>query len=100
MLSREENAAVFRSSNTPDRVAVSFTVSDKPGALFDALEVLKRYGLNMKKLESRPIAGKPWEYFFFAELELHSQEDLEKALEELRDQTSSLAVLGEYRSAH
>ena len=100
VLSREENAAVFRSSNTPDRVAVSFTVSDKPGALFDALEVLKRYGLNMKKLESRPIAGKPWEYFFFTELELHSQEDLENALEELRDQTSSLAVLGEYRSAH
>lgn len=100
VLSREENADVFRSSNMPDRAAVSFTVSDTPGSLFDALEVLKEHNLNMKKLESRPIAGKPWQYFFFAELELPSPDALDGALEALKEKTSDLNVLGYYKSAH
>ena len=84
----------------PDRVAVSFTVPDRPGALFDALEVFKAHSLNMKKLESRPIAGKPWEYSFFAELELSSMDKFDEALTQLKEQTSQLSVLGSYKSAH
>ena len=100
VLTRSENAAVFRSANVPDRVAVSFTVPDRPGALFDALEVFKAHSLNMKKLESRPIAGKPWEYSFFAELELSSMEKFDEALTQLKEQTSQLSVLGSYKRAH
>ena len=100
VLTRSENAEVFRSSNTPDRVAVSFTLADRPGSLFDALAVLKEHSLNMKKLESRPIAGKPWEYSFFAELEMPSMDAFNEALPAFKEQTGQLAVLGCYKSAH
>lgn len=100
VLTREENAEVFRSANKPDRAAVSFTLPDRPGSLYDALEVLKSNNLNMKKLESRPIAGRPWEYSFFAELEMPGIEDFQKAVPSIKQQTADFRILGYYKSAH
>jgi prephenate dehydratase len=51
----------------------------------------------MKKLESRPIPGKPWEYSFFVETELGQDAGtFEHALEELKDCCASVRVLGTY----
>ncbi len=100
VLTREENAPVFRSANKPDRAAISFSVADRAGSLFDALEILRQYGLNMKKLESRPIAGRPWEFFFFAELDIPDIPTFEEAFALLRERTSGLKLLGYYKSAH
>lgn len=100
VVGREENAASFRSRATVDRAALVFSVNDTPGALFHVLEILSRNGMNMKKLESRPIPGKPWEYSFFVETELGSGDSPDKALAEVKAACLSFRVLGFFTAAH
>jgi prephenate dehydratase len=73
---------------------MSFSVNDKPGALFDALHVLSVHKLNMKKLESRPILGKPWEYSFFIETEIPNEAAYRDVVEELKGATQTLRQHG------
>ena len=87
---------VEEGSNTASLV---FAVSDKTGALFSCLKILADRGLNMKKLESRPILGKPWEYMFYLDVEF--PDDMQKfteAVEALKGITTDMRVLGGYRS--
>mgnify|MGYP002732441656 CR=1 FL=1 len=100
VICREEKAATFRSSAPVDRASLMFSVGDQPGALFAVLEILSQHGLNMKKLESRPIPGKPWEYSFFVETELGTGQAFEQALEQLRTACASIRVLGTFTAAH
>ena len=97
IICKEEVAQAFRSRSPVNRASLRFTVQDRPGSLFEALLVLTKHGLNMKKLESRPIPGKPWEYSFFVETELGQTEgSFEHALQELRACCASVRVLGTY----
>lgn len=98
IITREENADIFRTQAKPDKVAITFSVSDEPGALMNVLGILKKEGLNMSKLESRPIAGKPWEYTFFCELQLHDEESYKKAIEEIKEASKTFRELGQYKS--
>lgn len=80
------------------KTAVIFTLQHKPGALYRALEPFAVRGLNLTKIESRPIKGKPWEYLFFMEFEGFEESSMvSEALEELRMRTTQLKVLGSYR---
>ena len=82
-----------------NRVSIVFATLDKPGALFFALEVLAKRSLNMTKLESRPIPGKPWEYMFYLDLALPPDRvAFAEALEELKKHTEELRVLGMYKA--
>ena len=98
IIAREENAAVYRSQAPLDKAAISFSVSDESGSLMKVLSLLADKGVNMTKLESRPIPGKPWEYLFFVELQL-PQDDVFSALcEEMKENTVTFRVLGLYTS--
>ncbi|MCK9286008.1 MAG: 3-deoxy-7-phosphoheptulonate synthase [Sphaerochaetaceae bacterium] len=98
VISREEHATVMRSVMPVNRVAMVFSVGDHPGALFEVLQIMSQYGMNMKKLESRPIPGKPWEYSFFVESELVEQARYDKAVEKLIASCRSFRILGTFRS--
>jgi len=98
VICREENAEIFRSAVPVDRVAMVFSVSDRPGSLFEALQVLSTYGMNMKKLESRPIPGKPWEYSFFVEAELIAKPGYDAAVAALIQTCSMFRILGTFHS--
>ena len=100
VISREENADVFRSASKVNRASMTFIVPDKPGALFAVLDILQKHGMNMKKLESRPILGKPWEYSFFVESELNDEHDLSDLVPTLKENTVSFRILGTYTAAH
>lgn len=100
VICREEKASSFRSAAPVDRAALVFSVGDQPGALFSVLDILSKHGLNMKKLESRPIPGKPWEYSFFVETELGKEGAFDQALEQLRTACASIRVLGTFTAAH
>lgn len=52
-----------------DKTSLLFTLPDKPGSLSVVLDLLARKGVNMRKLESRPLRGQPWRYVFFADVE-------------------------------
>ena len=96
VICREEHAHVFRSSMSVDRVSMVFSVNDRPGSLFEVLQILSTYDLNMKKLESRPIPGKPWEYAFFIESEMIDEKEFTKATGELVNTCASFRILGTF----
>lgn len=75
------------------------STAQKAGALVDALLVFKKHQINMTKLESRPIYGKPWEEMFYLEIEanIHNSET-QQALDELKQYSNYLKVLGCYPS--
>ena len=99
ILAREENAEVYRSQAKLDKAALSFSVSDEPGALMDILRMIAGRGVNMKKLESRPIPGKPWEYLFFVEIQLpEDKAGFDALMDEIREKAVSFRVLGLYAS--
>ncbi|MFP4362673.1 MAG: 3-deoxy-7-phosphoheptulonate synthase [Spirochaetia bacterium] len=83
----------------PNMVSFVFSTPDEPGALFACLKVLTEAKLNMKKLESRPIQGKPWQYMFYVDVEIPSEDyDIAPAIQNLKEKSRDLRVLGQYRS--
>ena len=83
-----------------DRTSIMFLVKDRVGALFSAIEPLKKYRVNMTSIESRPSRKRPWEYYFFIDIEGHASEPkLEKALKELKRHCLMVKVLGSYARA-
>ncbi len=80
-----------------DKTSVVFRVNHKVGALYDALGSFRASGLNMTKIESRPSRQKAWEYWFFADLEGHSEDEaVKEALAEFAEHCLTLTVLGSY----
>ncbi len=86
------------SFSDPDRAVIVFSTQDKPGALLKCLNVLADRNINMNKLESRPIHGKPWEYMFFLSLDIPSDPGvIDDALEALKEYAKDIRLLGKYR---
>lgn len=80
-----------------DKTSILFTLPDKPGALSQVLSRLAVEGINMTKLESRPLRGERWKYVFFADLECDLGRDVYKhALDDLRLTVQGLRILGSY----
>ena len=93
-----EEAAEFRGADAR-KISLAMHLAHKPGALLASLEPFAKHGVNLLKIESRPIHGKPWEYQFYLDVEADGPESLDKALEEAREVTSELRVLGKYVAA-
>jgi 3-deoxy-7-phosphoheptulonate synthase len=82
-----------------NKASLVFATPDRSGALFASLKVLADRGINMKKLESRPIMGKPWEYMFYLDVEIpESRAGFDAALDELKEMSEDFRVLGIYRA--
>ncbi|MCX7823880.1 MAG: 3-deoxy-7-phosphoheptulonate synthase [Syntrophobacterales bacterium] len=81
-----------------DKSSLIFSVSNRPGALYEVLKIFAENGINLVKLESRPIHGRPWEYLFYAdvEIDLGSQEHY-PVVEEIKASTEFFKFLGSYR---
>ncbi len=83
----------------PAKTTLLIATSQQPGALVDALTVLKNHQLTMTKLVSRPIYGKPWEEMFYLDIAANqASEQMQLALTELAKITRYLKVLGSYPS--
>jgi len=82
-----------------DKTTIAFTVPNVPGALFKALSVFALRDVDLVKLESRPIPGRPWEYLFYAEVG-SARDELRcaRALAHLAEFAPMLRVLGTYQS--
>lgn len=80
-----------------DCTSLVVSVDNRPGAVHDMLVPLKRHGVSMSRLESRPARSGQWEYLFFIDLAGHPEQDnVAAALDELRQQCSFFRVLGSY----
>jgi len=89
----------------PDRpvkykTTIVFTVKNVPGALFRCLSALALRDIDMNKIESRPLRGKPWEYLFYLDfIGSPDEAPARNALGHLREMTDMLRVLGTYPAA-
>ena len=89
-----------RSAAHPMRTTLVFGTPNEPGSLHRLLGILAGAGLNMSKLESRPLRGRPWEYVFWAELDADAADPATAAaLGDLRAAATMLRVLGSYPRA-
>ncbi|MEZ5303892.1 MAG: prephenate dehydratase [Verrucomicrobiales bacterium] len=80
-----------------DRTSLMFSIHDRPGALFKALEPFNQLHINMSKIESRPARRKDWAYFFFVDVMGHTEDAaVQNAIAGLEGHTAFLKVLGSY----
>ena len=98
IITREEKSEAVSGSIKPNRGVIVFSTPDKPGALFTCLKIMADYGINMKKLESRPIHGRPWEYMFFIETEIPDETIFREACESLKIASETFRILGIFYS--
>ena len=83
-----------------DKLSLVLHLAHKPGSLCLALNAFARRELNLLKIESRPIAGTPWSYCFYLDLQASLKDaNTIAALEELRQFTDSVKILGCYPQA-
>ena len=96
LLTKQKNA--IKSATGDWKTSVAFCTSNQPGALFKVMACFALRDLNLTKIESRPLPGKPWEYLFYVDF-LGSSDDkvVQRALQNLAETTQFFRVLGSYR---
>jgi chorismate mutase/prephenate dehydratase len=83
-----------------DKTSLMFAVKDEPGILHRMLEPFAKRGVNLCKIESRPMKKKAWEYIFFVDLIGHITESLvAEAVDELKGHCQFVKILGSYPRA-
>lgn len=98
-LLRAENARRPGLSSAANKLSVAFAVEHHPGTLVNALAALAGAGANLTKIESRPVAGRPWEYVFFVDLRYEGEKMAEAVLAALRKHAGLAKELGRYAAA-
>ncbi|MDR1147501.1 MAG: 3-deoxy-7-phosphoheptulonate synthase, partial [Spirochaetaceae bacterium] len=85
---------------TPDKASLIFSVKDEPGSLYECLKILSEEGINLSKLESRPILGQPWNYLFYVDVNTpENGEVFENALTKLKTKIETFHFLGRYHAS-
>ena len=98
LLVPQKQAASFAAPDAR-KISLAMRLAHRPGALLASLQPFSTHGVNLLKIESRPIHGRPWEYQFFLDVDAPSAAQLASALAEVRAATSELRVLGTYVAA-
>ncbi len=83
----------------PDKVSLAFGVPNRPGSLVAVLGIFAAHGLNLTRLESRPVPGSPWQYVFYADYQMNDAAVADRALAELAAACLFVKELGRYTTA-
>jgi len=82
---------------SPDKTTIAFSLNNEPGALFKALSVFALRDIDLTKLESRPVRGRPWEYLFYVDLAAGRDElPCSRAIVHLAEFARWVKTLGSY----
>jgi len=80
-----------------DKTSLLVSIKDRVGALSDLLEPIRIHNINMTKIESRPSKKKPWDYFFFIDMEGHIEDrKVKETVREIEERVRFLKILGSY----
>lgn len=81
-----------------DKVSLCFTLPHKSGSLAQVLTILSFYDMNLTRIQSLPIPGREWQYFFYVDIKFDSYLRYRQALSAVLPLMEDLKILGEYRS--
>ena len=79
-----------------NKSSMCFTLSHTPGSLAHVLTILSFYGMNLTRIQSLPIPGQEWQYFFYVDIKFQDYQRYEQALAAVRPLMEDLNILGEY----
>lgn len=96
-LLRREGGA--EAAGDADKMSLAFSLDHRPGTLVGVLRTLADAGLNLTKIESRPVVSRPWEYVFYVDVRFEDAGRAEEAVRTLGDECLRLKVLGRFRGA-
>jgi len=83
-----------------NKTSLVFATKNTPGTLYSVLGTFASRNINLTKLESRPSRSKPWEYYFYADFEGHTDSEIYQGImKELKPKTTYVKVLGSYPQA-
>ena len=82
-----------------DKMSVAFSVAHEPGTLILALQEFRRAGMNLTRIESRPVPGRPWEYVFYVDVRFDGGAEAEGVLGALGRHCEMVKEMGRYRAA-
>ncbi|HEX5082825.1 MAG TPA: prephenate dehydratase [Blastocatellia bacterium] len=98
LLAREDDCAELPPG--ADKTSIVFSVENRTGSLFRAMAVFALRDIDLMKIESRPLIGRPWEYSFYLDFSgAQTDPGVRNALAHLREFASSVKVLGSYKQA-
>lgn len=95
-LVRSENAEKLRPAGVINKMSVAFAIPHRPGSLVETLGQLAFLGVDLTRIESRPVPGQPWEYVFFVDLKLVQPADADRVMQTLRRDCNMVKELGRY----
>ncbi|MBN2356192.1 prephenate dehydratase [candidate division KSB1 bacterium] len=81
------------------KTSIVFAMKNMPGALYKSLSAFALRDIDLCKIESRPLRGKPWQYFFYLDFSGHMEDAIcQNAIRHLQEMTSFLRILGSYNT--
>jgi len=93
------DANELRTPEPANKMSIAFAIENRPGTLVTALQRLSNAGVDLTKIESRPVPGSPWEYVFYVDVRFDAPDKAETVLAALREHCRMVKVLGTYRAA-
>ena len=100
LLCRREDSNYLRPANQAlNKMSVAFDLPHQPGSLQNALALLAEEGVDLTRIESRPVPGRPWEYMFFADMRIPSIVAGDRVVMKLQSMCRSVTELGRYAAA-
>ena len=82
-----------------NKASMCFTLPHKTGSLTHVLTILSFYDMNLTRIQSLPIPGQEWQYFFYVDIKFDDYERYLQALSAVKPLMTDLNILGEYQSA-
>ncbi len=82
-----------------NKASMCFTLPHKPGSLTHVLTILSFYDMNLTRIQSLPIPGQEWQYFFYVDIKFEDYARYEQAISAVKPLMTDLNILGEYEAA-
>lgn len=99
LVRRSDDPWLISPTEPENKMSLAFAIEHRPGTLVVALERLAWAGVDLTKIESRPVPGSPWEYVFYVDVRFEHPRNAEAAVAALMEHCRMVKVLGRYRAA-